>query len=261
MRWKRLKRSFRKRFVVEPFYGDYTADTISVRFRSLHFLSEPGFADAWAKAEAANRGAWRGKVPDIRWRAHVACWAASHGLQLEGDLIECGVFAGLLSLTVCHFLDFARSGRSFYLYDTFDGIPLEGLAGEERAYAEKANESRYFDCYAIAQRNFAPFPNAHLVRGRVPESLAGAPEKVAYLSLDMNNTAAELAAISFFWDRLVPSAIVVLDDYGWTGSERQRDALDAFAAGKDCRIASLPTGQGLLIKPPPAALVSRIPPS
>ncbi len=25
---------------------------------------------------------WEGEMPDIRWRAHIAVWAASHGLNL-----------------------------------------------------------------------------------------------------------------------------------------------------------------------------------
>lgn len=246
--WQQLKRSLRP-FVLKPFYGN-AGDFITVRGRSLDFLTEPRFSEAWSKAESANRGVWHGNVPDIRWRAHIACWAASHALQIDGDFVECGVFGGLLSLTICHFLDFNRTGRSFYLYDTFDGIPLDGLTTAEREHSQKLNSEFYLDCYANAQKVFAPFPDAKIIRGRVPESLAVAPDKVAYLSLDMNNAAAEVAAISHFWDRLSPSALVVLDDYGWSGFEAQRDALDAFAASKGSRIATLPTGQGLLIKPP-----------
>jgi len=249
-RWQRLKTSFERRFFLKPFYGNYTGDFFSVRTRSVEFMAEPRFAEAWSKAVAANQDIWRGGVPDIRWRAHVACWAAAHGLQLEGDFVECGVFGGLLSMTICGFLDFNRTGRSFYLYDTYEGIPLEGLGEKDLDTAQKANQAKYFDCYALAKRNFAPFPKARLVRGRVPESFAEAPDKVAYLSLDMNNAPAEIAAIEFFWDRLSPSAIVVLDDYGWIGAEAQRGAMNQFASGKGLRIVSLPTGQGLLIKPP-----------
>ena len=247
MSLKRLKRLLRP-FVLKPFFGN-TGDFISVRGRSLDFLTEPRFSEAWSKAKSANEYVWHGEVPDIRWRAHIGCWAAFHGLQIEGDFVECGVFGGLLSLTICHFLDFNRTGRCFYLYDTFDGIPLDTLTTAERKHAQKFNDEFYRDSYANAQKVFAPFPQARLIRGRVPESLAVAPDKVAYLSLDMNNAEAELAALSYFWDRLSPSAIVVLDDYGWMGFETQRDALNTFAASKGCRIASLPTGQGLLIKP------------
>jgi hypothetical protein len=102
----------------------------------------------------------------------------------------------------------------------------------------------------LAQRNFAPFPQARLVRGKVPESLATVPiDRVCYLSLDMNLVVPETAAIHYFWDRLVPGAPVVLDDYGWLGYEAQKTAMDEFAAGKGLKVLPLPTGQGLLIKP------------
>jgi len=112
-------------------------------------------------------------------------------LRHEGAFVECGVFTGLLSLTICHFLDFNGTGRVFYLYDTFDGIPVSDIAREGRSHALAMNEL-YADCYETAVRNFAPFPRAKLVRGRVPETLTDAPEKVAYLSIDMNNAVAEV---------------------------------------------------------------------
>jgi len=247
MRWRRVRHSIAKRFLLKPLYGDYSADGISVRRRSLHFIDDARFAQAWLKAKKANEPLWRGNVPDIRWRAHIACWAAAHGLSLEGDFVECGVFGGLLSLTICHFLDFTKVGRTFWLYDTWAGIPPQDLEGRELDRRAAMNVL-YAGSYETAQRNFALFPNARLVRGRVPDTLSEAPEKVAYLSLDMNNARAEIDAISFFWDRLTHSAVVVLDDYGWAGHERQRDALDEFAASKGRWIACLPTGQGLLIK-------------
>ena len=47
----------------------------------------------------------------------------------------------------------------------------------------------------------------------------------------------------------MPGAIILCDDYAHWGSEAQKEALDAAAAAKHLHIASLPTGQGLLIKP------------
>ncbi len=53
------------------------------------------------------------------------------------------------------------------------------------------------------------------MRGKVPESLATVEiERVAYLSLDMNIAYPEIEALKHFWPKLVPGAIVVLDDYG-----------------------------------------------
>jgi hypothetical protein len=44
--------------------------------------------------------------------------------------------------------------------------------------------------------------------------------------------------------------MVLLDDYAYRGYESQKLALDTAVKKWDVMIASLPTGQGLLIKPP-----------
>jgi hypothetical protein len=79
----------------------------------------------------------------------------------------------------------------------------------------------------LAHPNFAPWPRCRLVRGTVPQTLAAFPEgrKVAYLSLDMNIVVPEIAAIEFFWDRLVLGAVVLLDDYGWRRMQHRRRPL------------------------------------
>ncbi|MDC0108602.1 hypothetical protein OAI35_02750 [Paracoccaceae bacterium] len=57
-----------------------------------------------------------------------------------------------------------------------------------------------------------------------------------------------MAAISYFWDKLVVGAPVLLDDYAYKGYEYQKQAMDAFASDYGVSILSLPTGQGLLVK-------------
>ena len=66
----------------------------------------------------------------------------------------------------------------------------------------------------------------------------------------MNCAPPEVAAAEYFWDRLLPGAVVLLDDYAYLGFGVQKSAMDAFAAAKGVAICSLPTGQGLLLKPP-----------
>jgi hypothetical protein len=73
-------------------------------------------------------------------------------------------------------------------------------------------------------------------------------EKVCYLSIDMNCKEPEIAAAEFFWDKLVSSGVIVLDDYGFTLHRAQKDAFDEFAFKRGVRVLSLPTGQGLIFK-------------
>ena len=74
-------------------------------------------------------------------------------------------------------------------------------------------------------------------------------EKISYLSIDMNCVGPEIAAAEYFWDKLVSGAAMVIDDYGWSEHFAQKTAFDEFAKAKAVSILSLPTGQGVLLKP------------
>ena len=187
-------------------------------------------------------------------RVYTCCWAARHALSLPGDFVECGVNTGFLSRSVMSYIDFqCQKDKRFYLLDTFKGIPLEQLNTDEKeAEFEHYNERVYgTDVYRIAQQNFADFDNAVLIKGAVPETLDQVPStQICYLSIDMNCAYPEVAAIEYFYDKLVPSAVVVFDDYGFDGYESQRKALDDFADRKGIEIFMMPTGQGVLVRPP-----------
>ena len=75
-----------------------------------------------------------------------------------------------------------------------------------------------------------------------------APERVAFLSIDLNAAAPSVAALEHFWPRLSRGAAVVLDDYNFELFADQRPALDNAAAELGAPILALPTGQGLMIK-------------
>jgi O-methyltransferase len=226
---------------------DYEGDFLAVWYKNVEFLKDPRFLAAYQRG--LNSGHQFGADVQLEWRAHVACWAATHAKQLPGDFVECGVNTGILSLTVCEYIDFNATGKNFWLFDTFDGIPESQISEGEAARARWENKRLYFDCWEVAQRNFASYPNARLIRGMVPETLPQAEiDKVCYLSIDMNIVAPERAAIAYFWPKLVTGAVVLLDDYGWRGFHEQKAAMDQFAALRGTEVLCLPTGQGLMVK-------------
>ncbi|MGE3247562.1 MAG: TylF/MycF/NovP-related O-methyltransferase, partial [Beijerinckiaceae bacterium] len=152
--------------------------------------------------------------------------------------------------TICAYLDFASVPKTFYLFDTFAGIPVvEGMTDAERTYARDKNATMYFDCFAATTKNFAAWPNVKLVRGVLPGSLADVPlEKIAWLHIDLNNAVAEMETIEALWDRIIPGAPIVLDDYAFRGHEDQYEAWNRFAARTAHPIFTLPTGQGLMLR-------------
>lgn len=117
-------------------------------------------------------------------------------------------------------------------------------------FADRMNKKIYFDVYDLVRQNFAAYPNVECVRGVIPESFAGPDiERVAFLSIDLNNSPAEVATLEHFRPKTAPSAMIVLDDYGWAEHGHQKAAIDELAGDFGMTIATLPTGQGLIVKP------------
>ena len=213
------------------------------------FLDDPRFCHAYEAGVNTGHRLGAPETLHIEWRVNVCCWAASHGGRLDGDFVECGVSTGIVSRAVVDYVDFNRLDKSFWLFDTFAGIPEAQMAEAERPLGLSKNERHYFDSYDQVVETFAGFAGVRPVKGVVPESLVEADiERVSYLHIDMNIAYPEVAASEHFWPLLVPGAVVVYDDYASLAHVPQKTALDAWAKAQGVSILSLPTGQGLLIK-------------
>ncbi|WP_284416169.1 MULTISPECIES: TylF/MycF/NovP-related O-methyltransferase [unclassified Bradyrhizobium] len=214
------------------------------------FMRDPRFVAAYERGVVAE-----GYEPHYYWRAHVALWCASVAARLTGDFVECGVCRGMLSSSIMTYLNWNQIGRRFVLFDTFTGVDEEIVSAEEVASGNLGyfREMYKEDIYERVVRNFSEFKNVEIVKGSVPSTLSSVDiEAVAYLSIDMNNVTPEIAAINHFWDKLQPGAPVLLDDYGFVRYEAQKRGFDAWAAERGVSILALPTGQGLIVKPPAA---------
>ena len=71
--------------------------------------------------------------------------------------------------------------------------------------------------------------------------------KIAYLSLDMNGGLPELAALKFFYPKIVKGGIIYFDDYGWNYPEL-RKVVDDFFSDKPETLLHFPSGNSIVIK-------------
>jgi hypothetical protein len=140
--------------------------------------------------------------------------------------------------------------RSFFLYDTFTGFSPR--------YSSPADFIADWNFYDFAQKayakpglleevkaRFARYANVRVIAGVVPDSLVGtAPDKIAYLHVDLNSPKAERAALDALYDRVVPGGYIVFDDYGWEQYAPQMAAADAFAQTRGGAVLELPTARG-----------------
>ena len=170
-------------------------------------------------------------------------------MRVPGDFIECGTNRGGTAMAIIHYNDFEKSEKKFYLLDTFAGFDTSILTKKEGQSIE-GYQQRYQDCYEDVKKTFQSRAFVKIIKGSVPSTLPSViSEKIAFLHLDMNCSAPERAAIEFFWDKLTPGGVVLLDDYAWDDHEEQKTTLDEFAASKGLEVVGMATGQGMLLKP------------
>jgi macrocin-O-methyltransferase TylF-like protien len=224
-----------------------------ISVHSHTFMGDPAFIEAYARGVKAIGGADSYKW---HWRIHVGLWAATVASRLDGDFVECGVNKGFLSSAIMTYLDWNSLGRDFYLLDTFAGLDPRSVSDGERKgdllrrNAEKLHSGFYVKGADSVRANFAQWPRARIVEGTIPETLSQVrAQHIAYLHLDMNCAPPEVEALTYFWERLVAGAPVLLDDYAYFGYAPQKLAMDDFARERGVSVCSLPTGQGLIIKP------------
>lgn len=225
--------------------------------KAMGFFDDPAFAAAWKSVRGAHVYDQYDNQQSIAWRMHTLVWAAKNALALpEGDFVECGVFQGDMSFVVYHAAKLAGSGRAMHLFDSFEGIdPARAVPGEYGPSGDYIAKSNVYygrrGLYESVLARFKPLPEVTVHKGYLPETLEGrAPDKIAWLHIDLNAAKPEVETLEALFDRVVPSGIIILDDYGWLVLRAQKVAEDAFFARRGYRVLELPTGQGLVVKRP-----------
>lgn len=222
--------------------GTYLEDLCATRANAT-FLEDPEFQRAYQAG--ASVSTWQ---RGIRWRVYNLIKLAGVALQREGDFVECGVDRGGMSLALLTFYGQKLSDRRFWLFDTFQGL-VDTQMNEVEQEKNLFGKERYPDVYAQVRDTFSPFENVRIIRGAIPDTLDQySGHEVAYLHIDMNVAYPEVKALDFFWPRISPGGVVVLDDYGFPRRTEQKKAMDACAQRLDTEIILMPTGQGLIIK-------------
>lgn len=214
--------------------GIFAGDNLITWGKSAGWAADTAFVTAF------NAHAKTPMERTIAWRTVTLAWALRQALRVEGDLVECGCYKGTTARILYDVGNLAGSGRRFYLYDLFEGA--EGIA-------KHGMPAHGPELEAEVRARFAGLDNVVITRGRVPESLeAAAPEKIAFMHIDMNNMDAEIGALEALFDRVTPGGVVVLDDFGWIAYYDQMLAERQWFEKRGYPVLELPTGQGMVVK-------------
>ncbi len=171
--------------------------------------------------------------------------------EIEGDLVECGVWRGGSMMAAA--LTLKRLGvldRDIYGYDTYAGMPEPSTSDSSSAYDGYSIHKRW-QAHNRSGRAWAgasvdevreamdstgyPAERVHLVKGMVEDTLPSeAPERLALLRLDTDWYASTKHELEQLYPRLVDGGILIVDDYGHY--EGARNAVDEYFASRDERV-------------------------
>jgi len=210
------------------------------------FIDERGFSRAYQRATQAS-----GRDYGIPWRTHVFLWAgelARKRAKKDDIFVELGTGRGWMMSALLEYLDPAHLPKEVYLFDSFESTVIDKVTGKN--IEDGAVHPYYATSFADVEENFSQWEGVKLVRGWLPKTLDCIIDKeIAFIHLDLNHAKTEVSCLKQLWPAIIRGGVVVLDDYAYRGHEDQYLALNDLSHKLDVDILSLPTGQGLLIKP------------
>lgn len=178
-------------------------------------------------------------------RCYVLYRLLLQSLHVEGDVWECGVYAGGTAALLAGVLR-AQSpapAKKLYLFDTFEGMPQTDAGRDLHARGDFANTS-----LESVQRFVGGEPCVYR-KGRIPETFAGLESaRIAFAHIDVDIYHSVMDSLAFVWPRLARGGFVVLDDYGFPTCPGARAATDEFFAGRNALPLCLPTAQAVVFK-------------
>lgn len=192
------------------------------------------------------------EVAALRWRHYFVHWTASESARLlskeQKNFVELGVCDGLTAWFAAAARLESQCDGQFYLYDAWAGMREDLLTSTEKTSAG----SYSYLSLEKTQRNLALSGASDFIfnKGYLPESFSTCqnPETVAWLHIDLNSALPTIAALNFFWDRIIAGGIVLFDDFAWPGYEDTCKQIEAWSDERGIAILHLPTGQAMIIK-------------
>ena len=165
--------------------------------------------------------------------------------NIEGDIVECGVWRGGSMMTVIKTLTrLKNTNRNLFLYDTYEGmsaptdndVAIHGQKADDLLNNNTNKTENLIWAYAslndvkknIEQLNY-PKEKIHFVQGKVEDTIPKTlPGKIAILRLDTDWYDSTKHELEHLFPLLATNGVLIIDDYGyWAGA---RKAVDEYFA-------------------------------
>lgn len=158
---------------------------------------------------------------------------------ISGAVVECGTWKGGMIAGIASILG---SGRSYYLFDSFQGLPqAKEIDGESalRWQADKTSPHYFDNCTASEQTarsamELAGIPNSRIKKGWFRDTLPVAefPEGIAILRMDADWYDSTMEIFNHLFKFVNKGGIIIIDDYNfWDGCSK---AVHDFLSKHQC---------------------------
>lgn len=160
---------------------------------------------------------------------------------VRGSLVEVGVYRGNTAFLL------ARLARYFdttaYLIDTYEGFPKQDMEGMDKLSLDFSNTS------VESVRSLVGEKNVNFIKGHFPESASAIPaeERFSLVHIDCDLHIPFLAALEYFYPRLLPGAFLIMHDYSSLYWPKVEKAVDGFFADKPERVILIPDKSGTAV--------------
>jgi O-methyltransferase len=205
------------------------------------FRTEPGFSEVATTIRHEERTL-------LDYNRLLTLWQAVRNTRnIHHAVAEVGVYKGGSSKFLAMAFDHFKQSPLIKAFDTFEGHP-----GDANAQTDGPNVPGWFSdtSFQQVQSYLSGFPNITPIQGDFRDTCSQvSPGTFRLVHIDVDIQASTVFCLDFFWPRLAPNGIMVVDDYGFTTCKGLKGAVDAFIEKThDCQSFYLHTGQIVLLK-------------
>lgn len=183
-------------------------------------------------------------------------------LNIQGDIVECGVWRGGNSIVALYALNkLNNNNKALWMYDTFKGMTKPSLYDFENSdgklakeeFDKNADENHNNWCYASLQdvneniKNYRKGVEVKMIEGDIIETLkikSNIPSSISVLRLDTDWYESTKKELEILYPKLSTGGVLIIDDYGhWGGCKKAVDEYFSNLEKKPLLIPSDYTGR------------------
>jgi len=191
-------------------------------------------------------------------------------VDLPGDIVELGVYRGASLMAFANFMEIRNMGdrqKQVFGFDNFSGftsVDEKDGKQDKRVHKEQSGfDSNVFedilkDAISIFDKDrFIPYkPRVRLIKGNIEQTVPRFVEetpglRISLLHFDCDMYSPTKVGLDYLWPLVVPSGVVLFDEYGIRPWEGESKAIDEYFKGKKVTIRRLdwaPNPGGYIIK-------------